>query len=561
MRLLKNMTLVIIALLTITSIRLANVQAQTCTELCITGIEPIEIPSSTGGQITVYGEFFDETLNPVVILAGYGALPTTFISTNILTATVPAGISQGTYSVRVVQSGASAQVNNRLYISEASSNSTPEPTASPTPGFSRPNVILQRGNANQLTVAPTEFFILSTIVTNTGNQIALDVTVSIASTDIIIPIDGSNVRSLGTLAVGQAVTVEWPVKLGKDVAEGPKSVKFDVNYYDNKSEKISNTYEVGLTVLIPKATGGGVAATKTPTPTATAVGNAQLIMTGYSVNPPGELKPGDQFQLELQLLNVGNASSKGFLVSIGGEDGGSLKPFAMLNSANVRYFDGINAQQVLKVTFDLIVSGKAEANIYNLPVKISPLEGGGNNPANVTPAPTSESGAGGTPSSPSSATNSFSAIVSLLVVDQPQLKMNWTGGTAPYLQASAPILLSLEISNIGANTVNISTIDLTSPQMDITNTGVLVGQLAAGTSTTVEVNAFPYQEGPADILVTVNYVNALNSAKVIEQTFSLTVDAIPPTPEVPDGGEETPTDTETPWILRVIFGFFGISTE
>jgi hypothetical protein len=558
MRVFKTFSVLICIVLMATVLRFSGVSAQSCVELCITGIEPVELPSSSGGQITVYGEFFDETLSPVVILAGYGALPTTFVSANILTATVPTGISQGTYSIRVVQGSESAQVNNRLYIAEQTN--TPEPTESPTPGFSRPNVILQRGNANQLTVAPTEFFILSTLVTNTGNQTALDITVSIASTDVIIPIDGSNVRSLGTLSAGQAVTVEWPVKLGKDVAEGPKSVKFDVSYYDNKAEKITNTYEIGLTVLIPKATSGGVAATKTPTPTATAVGNAQLIMTGYSVNPPGELKPGDQFQLELQLLNVGNAPSKGFLVSIGGEDGGSLKPFAMLNSANVRYFDGINAQQILKVTFDLIVSGKAEANIYNLPVKISPLEGGGNNPPNTTPAPTTEA-EGGNPPASSSATNSFSAIVSLLVVDQPQLKMTWTGGTAPYLQASMPTLLSLEISNIGTSTINISTIDLTSPQMDITNTGVLVGQLAAGTSTTVEVNAFPYQEGPADILVTVNYVNALNSAKVIEQTFSLTIDPIPPTPEVPDGGGETPTDNETPWILRVIFGFLGISTE
>src|SRR6185436_8441830 len=81
----------------------------------ITGLQPNVVSNASGATVVVSGTDFVD--GAVVILNGYGALNTTFVSLSVLTADVPPGLAIGTYGITVINPDSTyAILNNSLTV-------------------------------------------------------------------------------------------------------------------------------------------------------------------------------------------------------------------------------------------------------------------------------------------------------------------------------------------------------------------------------------------------------------------------------------------------------------
>ncbi|MBM2850841.1 MAG: hypothetical protein HW418_3783 [Anaerolineales bacterium] len=101
----------------------------------IASVQPSSVSNANSATLVVTGAGF--TSGAVVVVEGYGALSTTFVSATVLTAVLPAGIPAGLYGITVVLSDASsATLPNALTVTGPTP--TPAPTGTPAPHRLRP---------------------------------------------------------------------------------------------------------------------------------------------------------------------------------------------------------------------------------------------------------------------------------------------------------------------------------------------------------------------------------------------------------------------------------------
>jgi len=112
---------------------------------------------------------------------------------------------------------------------------------------------------------------------------------------------------------------------------------------------------------------------------------------------------------------------------------------------------------------------------------------------------------------------------------------------------------------------------VTAEGADVTNNVSLVGSLDPGGYYTLDANITPMNEGPMDVVVTINYTDDFNQSRTVEQKISINVQAAPAMPAEgetlgPDGKPviNVPVETapETIWqkIGRFFKGLFGLGS-
>ena len=538
--------------------------------LSITAVQPGTVVNTGDTQIVVTGTGFVD--GSVVVLSNWGGLETTFVSRQVLRATVVAGVPAGSYDVQVVNPNAATAVlrGGLAVVLPAGPTDTPEPTATAAPtDFIRPLLVVQSYGASAPQITPNTNLDFEMTIVNAGQATAGNVLATFVSGDFV-PRATGGVRALGTIAPGQPVRFWQPLFATADLRGKTTAVlKVTTTYTDINGQSYESSFE--LTFPVVAQGGGGPAATATPTPTATPTAGPrqrpQLLVTGYTTEPE-TLQPGLPFTLTMDVSNEGQANARNVVLIVGGGSagsgatdgtpepggvsgaGGSFTEFAPIGSSNVSRLGDLAAGDGRAAAQQLIVNTTTKPGAY--PVKVSFVYTD-NNGVSYTD----------------------DQVITLLVFQQPQVEMNFYT-SQPTLFAGEPGGLPLQLVNTGRNAVVFGNFTVNAENAELTNNAIFVGALEPGGFFPLDAFITPFEPGPLDLQLSVSYTDDFNRPAVITDTLTIEVlEAIPVDPGLPLGPDGLPIDPESPVdegggtteeslgqrIWRFIRGLFGLGSD
>jgi hypothetical protein len=470
--------------------------------LAIDSVTPGSIVNDVNNTLTVSGTDFDSTA--AVLLDGYGALATSFLNNQTLTATVPAGIPAGDYGVRVTTSAGTAVWGGSLHVQAPAPTKTPPP-----PSFARPQMVIESYSTNVDYVHVGDQFKLKITFANAGNAAALNAQATFSSSDLI-PTKTGGVIAVGSFAAGASGEATQTFQ-ATDAVYGKALVTIDVvlTYYDDNGTNYSDKF-----TLTFRSTGTIASSGSYATATPTGVNSAQLVITSYAttVDP---LQPGDQFELGMTVQNMGNtkASRVTMIVgggSSGGSDGGTPQPggtsggggeftnFAPVGASNIQSLGDLSAGGALQVRQSLIVNVSTNPGAY---------------PMKITFSYTNSKGE----------TINDDQVITLLVYSLPKLDISFYRDPG-MLFAGQPNMLPIQVANLGKRTVVLGNMTVESPSGTIETPTTLVGTLDQGGYFTFDASFIPDAPGPVILNVTIQYTDDFNQERQVQGTLNVTVE-------------------------------------
>ena len=385
----------------------------------------------------------------------------------------------------------------------------------------RPQVVIEAARTEPNAIRPGQPFTLSVLVANRGTRAALNTLLTIASTDVAVSRQSGNATSIGLMGVHYTEWVTLPLVMTTGVITGRNNLEIAFDYSDWKGGTYNSRQTVGLESNV------------------SLVGLPQVVLSGVRTEPP-EIGPGGVFTLVLALSNVGGGDAARVIVALGGENGASLKPFAPLNAGNVSFIPNLASGETKVLELPLVVDGAAEAGAYNIAAVLAYED---NRDSRRTET----------------------QVISLVVLRKPQLRAVFYRPLDPAF-VGQPVVLPIEVTNIGRKLVNVNVIEVSSPNMAVQNGSMYVGALDAGTNGTIDAMGIPSQAGPVEVVVTVNYLDDFSQPQVFTATLQVPVSDAPPTPAQPPPGAQGP-GMEQPsggdfWsgLLRVLRALLGLGS-
>jgi len=421
---------------------------------------------------------------------------------------VPNGLSSGSYNLQVNLSANDYEGNHYDY---------PETIAVEVIGVGkgRPQLVIEAAQTEPALLGPGDAFSLTIRLANRGSRTATQVVAGVASPDLAVPAGGSNVVAIDHIGIEQEVTATLPLVLGDVTQAGRLNLEVALDCSDYEGGSYTARQSVGLEVSTALAD------------------RPQLVVDSYHTTPDS-LAPGDTFTLTLAVSNVGGGEARRLTLTLGGEGGSGMNPFAPLDSSNVKFIPQLAAGATVEVTQRLVVDGGAEAGAYSVPVALAFDDARGTR-------------------------HTDSQLISLLVRRRPHLQI---GFYRPVEMASidVPIRLPVEVTNIGRTLINVSTMELSSTQLEISEGSMYLGPLDGGTSGSLEATAVAKEGGTAEVLVTVNYLDDFEQPQVVTKT--LTVEVEKPVEISPEAEEEAQEQEEGFWdkVLRFLRGLVGLGS-
>ncbi len=544
-----------------------------------TAVQPNRVTNAVDTQLVVTGSGFQE--GAAVILDGFGALDSVFVSASMLRAMLPAGVPSGVYDVRVVNpNGASAVLEDGLTVTDPQPTPGPSPTpeASNTPpptAFVRPVIVVQSYGASSAEITPGSNLDFEMTLVNAGQTAATNVIATFITGDFTARATGG-VRAVGALAPGQSSRFWQPLAASSGLSSGGiATLEVQVSYTDVTGAAYDESFT--LTFPVVRFATGGVAPTETPTPTPTATPTAeprlrpQLLVAAYTTDQE-PLSPGTRFTLSMDVLNQGTAGARRITLIVGGGvesaippgegtpppggvpgGGGEFGNFAPVGSSNVRFLGDLAQGDTLTAQVELIVNANTDPGAY--PVIVSFV---------YTDA--------------QSGSYIDEQVVTLLVFDTPQVDINFYMEPPPFF-VGQPGPLPLQLVNVGRESTIFGNMNVNAPGAQFTNNNAFVGALEPGGFFPLDANVIPEQPGPLDLVVSVGYTDDFNQSQSITRTLTVEVmDApifeeppidpetgepidpgFPPEEPLPgNGGGSGETWRQRLW--RFILGLFGLSS-
>ncbi len=421
---------------------------------------------------------------------------------------VPTGLSSGSYNLQVNLSANDWEGNHYEF---------PETVAVEVIGIGhgRPQLVIEEARTEPAILGPGDAFSLTLRLANRGDRTATDVMVAAASPDLAVPAGGSNVVAAGRVGLNHQTTVTLPLVLGEVTQAGRLGLSISLQYGDYQGGAYSDQQSVGLEVSTALAD------------------RPQLIVAGYRT-VPATLAPGNTFTLTLEMSNVGGGEAQRLMLTLGGEGGSGLAPFAPLHSGNVKFVPHLGAGESVEVEQRLVVDGSAEPGAYGLPLALAYDDARGTR-------------------------HTDSQLISLLVRRRPHLQIQFYRPVET-TTVGIPFPLPVEVINVGRTLVNVSTLEVTSEQLEIQDGSLYLGPLDGGTSGSLEATAIARQEGTAEILVSVHYLDDFEQSQVVTRTLTVEVEK-PPEPTTQT--EEEPSEREAGFwdkALRFLRGLLGLGS-
>lgn len=543
--------------------------------LLVSVVSPNLISNGHENILTISGSDF--VSGAVVSLNGYGPLNTTFSSNTTMMAVVPAGIPSGIYDLTITNPDFSAVslVNALTVILETPtvtpSLTPPSPpptiiitaaptvaitsTSEPTNGYERPVIVVDTYSLDQDTISPGNSFILFITLYNAGQQYATNVVATFSSGDLI-PRETGGVVAIGEIAPGNHREFAQPLFLSNDVWSAVASINMVVSYTNQFGVSYTETFTITLSVYYVYSSG----ATTTPTPTYSPTPSIkpQLVITGYTTDIT-PLQPGAQFNLTVNVRNMGNSTAKHVTMIVGGGssvtsgDGGTQQPggisgasgeftnFAPIGASNVQSLGDFSSGDSMTASQSLIVNVNTAPGAY--PLKISFVYIDEQNHTFVD-----------------------DQIITLLIFRLPILEISFYQ-EVPIFYTGQPNTLPLQVVNLGRNSIILGNMRVSGFSGQFSNNSILVGTLDPGGYFTLDATFIPDLPGVNNLVISLDYTNDFNQSEVITKTLS--VDVLEqsiietPTDGSQDGtGNGLPPTPETflHKVLRFLLGLIGLDS-
>ena len=528
--------------------------------LGIQSVQPNVVSNTSSVELVVTGTDFED--GAVVLFENYGELSTSFVSSTILRASLPAGLNPGIYSITVVNpDSSSAMLSNAVTIIAAT-----EPPVSPTAttqaeptqsSGERPLVVIETYSSSAETVSPNQQFDLSIKLKNIGALPANSLIATFPPGDTV-PRETGGVLALNELDPGENKKFTQPLTASYEIwGKVVATVVMQVSYTDPYGVPYSETFNMTLPVTTGKIV---PTATPTPTPTSPPVPRPQLIIPSFttSVYP---LQPGTIFDLDVVITNKGDAAAKQISMILGGGSGGGENPsgtpsaggvsggssdlsnFAPVSSSNVQFIGDLAAGVSVNAQSTLIVNSSINPGAYPLKISFAYVDQGGNS---ITD----------------------DQAITLLVYSTPMVDVNFYRPPDP-LFVGQQGQLPLQVVNLGRKQVVLGNMEANGEGAQYSNNSVLVGALDVGGYFTLDAMVIPEQPGPLNILVTIDYTDDFNKPQVITKTLSVDVQEMFEPYPLPDGGTSDggggaipESQPETFWqkVVRFVKGLFGLDS-
>jgi len=212
----------------------------------VLSVTPGTIVNNISNMITVSGTGFDNT---AVVLLNGSALSTSFGNDQTLTATVPAGLAAGAYTVTVTMTGTVVSGSAALTIADPTPiPPTPIPTATTAPlPFARPQFVVRTSKALGKVQTGKEFT-LKVVVENIGQATAYNGQAVFTSTDLV-PTKTGGVSALGTVPFDDERDASQTFYVSAQIT-GQSIIVADltINYYDEKGAAYSDKFTLSIPV-------------------------------------------------------------------------------------------------------------------------------------------------------------------------------------------------------------------------------------------------------------------------------------------------------------------------
>ncbi len=514
----------------------------------ITSVTPAQIVNDVPTTITINGSGF--TVGSAVVLLNGSALSTTVVNDAVMTATVPAGLGAGFYTVTVSNGvDPDASCVNCLQIL-APTPIPPPPTATATTAplpFVRPQLVVN-STTTKGSVQTNGEFKLNINLDNAGSSTAYSVQAVLSSSDLV-PLKNGGVSALGAMNPGENVgLVQNFLVTGQIWGQQIVVVDLTLTYYDDQGTAYSDKFTLSIS-----GTGSVYSGVAAATATPTGVKSSQLVITGYStdVDP---LQPGEKFTLKLAIQNVGNAKAQRITMIVGGGSGGTsggtpqpggvsggsgdFANFAPVGASNVQSLGELNPGAGIEASQNLVVNVSTNPGAYPMTITFSYL----NDKNEVI---------------------NDEQVITLLVYSLPNLDISFYQPPGEFFTGQ-PGALPIQIVNVGKRLAVLGNVRVESEAGFVESGTGLVGSLDVGGFFTIDSLFTPDQPGAGKVNVTIDYLDDFNQPRTFTKTLEVEVieQVIEETPETPGGGVIEP-EAETFWqkVWRFILGILGLDSS
>ncbi|HSM57266.1 MAG TPA: hypothetical protein VK879_14035 [Candidatus Sulfomarinibacteraceae bacterium] len=534
-----------------------------------TAVQPNRVSNASDTQLVVTGAGFLE--GAAIILDGFGALDTTFVSASMLRALLPANVAPGVYHVRVVNPDAGAAVlENALTITApaptAGPTEPPEATATPQPtAFLRPVIVVQSYGASSAEITPGSDLAFEITLANAGQSTASNIIATFVSGDFV-PRATGGVHAVGVLTPGQPSRFWQPLSASPDLGGKSTAVlEVQVAYTDVAGTAYNETFSLTFPV-VRVVSGPGATATATPTATAAPRLRPQLLVSSYATDKD-PLEPGARFALSLDVRNAGNTGAERVTLIVGGGSdgsgpeegtavpgnsggvsgaGGEFGNFAPVGSSNISFLGDLRSGETLQVQVQLIVNASTKPGAY--PVVVSFVYN-------------DETGA----------RYVDEQVVTLLVYARPLVEIDFYTEPAP-LFAGQPGPLPVQMVNVGKNSTIFGNMNISGSNAQFTNNNIFVGALEPGGFFPLDATVIPEQPGVLELIVHVSYTDDFNQSQVVSETLTIEVLEAPPMEEPPvepgmgepgspgQAGVDPGSESWRQKAWRFVLGMIGLSS-
>lgn len=427
----------------------------------------------------------------------------------------------------------------------------------PAGSSERPLIVVETYSIDPVYVTPGQDFTLNVRFVNAGSEQANNVVVTYNSENFM-PLETGGVVALGPIDSGskrkmdQRFSAAWAL-LGSTNAV----LSMQITYTGGGGESYTENFTLTLPVTPPAAQ----AATNTPTPTPTAAPKErpQLVISAYEVDLP-ILQPGSHFSIALEVTNVGDADARRVTMILGGgsssaggtagtpEPGGvsgasgDFGTFAPVAASNVQFLGDLPVGGSLQASSSLIVNASANPGVYPMRISFTYSTGDGS-------------------------TYTDDQVITMLVYSPPMVEVNFYRPPDP-LFAGMGGSIPLQVTNLGRKAATLGNMTVTAEGADVMNNSIVIGMLDISYPFTFDPMVIPYQPGPLEIQVKINYTDDFNQQQTIEKVLTLDVMEAPvmePPPEG-EGGMVEPMpmpEPETFWqkVMRFVRGLLGLDSS
>lgn len=358
---------------------------------------------------------------------------------------------------------------------------------------------------------------LTLTLANTGNRHATQVIVNLEKSEYFSPGSGSTAFALKKdIVVGKTQTITLPLVLLKSPTERVIQ-SFRLEYASYSGGSYQSTQDVPIDV--------SQATAQSP----------RLLIEEYTTDPE-VISPGSTFDLDIEVVNVGGGDAAQVFFRLG-KDSTSLGPLAPMGSSNVRYLEKIEAGKAVMVSYKLIADGEAKAGLVAIDVSLEYKDAYGVAREEIV-------------------------TISLLVVATPYFQVGLYDKVPDEIRVGDSFELPIEIINIGRTSLNVSTVDVTSEELEIRDGSLYIGPLDGGTSGSIIATAEALEPGTATVTVTISYLDSFQQPQVVTETMTFDVlenDAPEEEQDDPKAGDGELSIGER--IVRAFLGFLGLGSR